>query len=104
MGATMPADGGKSVAADLRARFPAAAWLSGTSLHHAHSAVRFTWRCVDDSTWLSSLQARPPAAHPPPPTRTLPFASPQMLCGADGLLGAALHAFDGFHIRMRLDL
>lgn len=93
MGATMPADGGKSVAAELRARFPAAAWLSGASLHHAHSAVRFSWRCVDDSTWLSSLQARPLAALPPtasqPHTDTRPS---QMLCSASGLLRAAYHA------------
>ncbi len=58
VGATMPAEGKKNVAADLRSLFPDATWLAGASLHQAQAAIRHAWRPVDDGTWLPELKVR----------------------------------------------
>lgn len=41
--ATVPREGGKSVAADLRKRFPGMQWLQGRQLHFANANVQHTW-------------------------------------------------------------
>jgi hypothetical protein len=43
VGATMPREGGKSVAEDLRRRFPAAVWLQGAELHHSKAGTTHEW-------------------------------------------------------------
>ena len=47
--ATMPAEGDTSVGAEIAARFPEAAWLSGRQLHQSKRAVEHDWRRVEDS-------------------------------------------------------
>ena len=39
----MPREGGKSVADDLRQRFPAMQWLQGRELHASKGTVGHTW-------------------------------------------------------------
>jgi hypothetical protein len=56
-GATMPAEGTKNVADELRERHPGATWLAGRALHQAQAALRHDWRRVDDATRLDVLQA-----------------------------------------------
>lgn len=46
--ATMPAEGERSVGAELAARFPEAAWLAGKQLHQSKRAVDHGWRRVED--------------------------------------------------------
>ena len=41
--ATMPGEGKKSTAAELREAFPEAVWLSGARLHQAQRRVRHCW-------------------------------------------------------------
>jgi hypothetical protein len=45
--ATMPAEGERSVGAEIAARFPEAAWLSGRQLHQSKRAVSHEWRRVE---------------------------------------------------------
>ena len=47
IGATMPREGGKSVAADLRKRFPDMEWLQGAELHHSKAGVEHAWVALD---------------------------------------------------------
>lgn len=58
VGATMPAEGKKNVAAELRSLCPDATWLAGASLHQAQAAIRHAWRPVDEGTWLPELKVR----------------------------------------------
>lgn len=46
--ATMPAEGERSVGAELAARFPDATWLAGRQLHQSKRALQHSWRQVDD--------------------------------------------------------
>lgn len=46
--ATMPAEGERSVGAELAARFPEATWLAGRQLHQSKRALQHSWREVDD--------------------------------------------------------
>jgi hypothetical protein len=41
--ATLPREGGKSVAADLAKRFPDLVWLQGRQLHLSKSGVTHSW-------------------------------------------------------------
>ncbi|KAL4422948.1 hypothetical protein ABPG75_009145 [Micractinium tetrahymenae] len=45
--ATMPAEGERSVGAEIAARFPQAAWLAGRQLHQSKRAVEHAWRRVE---------------------------------------------------------
>ena len=54
----MPAEGKKSVAAELRSRYPAAAWLAGPTLHHTTDSVSHDWWLVDGTSLLPALLVR----------------------------------------------
>ena len=57
--ATMPAEGERSVGAELAARFPEAAWLAGRQLHQSKRAVEHGWRLVrDEAHRARALQVR----------------------------------------------
>ena len=43
----MPREGGKSVADDLRKRYPSMQWLQGCELHRSKAAVRHEWLPLD---------------------------------------------------------
>lgn len=43
MGATFPREGGKSVAADIRKRYPAMRWVEGRHLHAGRRNVSHAW-------------------------------------------------------------
>lgn len=47
--ATMPAEGERSVGAEIAARFPQAAWLAGRQLHQSKRALEHAWRRVEDA-------------------------------------------------------
>ena len=66
--ATMPAEGKKSTAADLRAAFPDAVWLAGPQLHRPQRQIAHSWLYLDDpSQWESTLLVCPYCpGHPPP--------------------------------------
>ncbi|PRW20256.1 DEAD-box ATP-dependent RNA helicase 22 [Chlorella sorokiniana] len=46
--ATMPAEGERSVGAELATRFPDATWLAGRQLHQSKRALQHSWRQVED--------------------------------------------------------
>lgn len=46
--ATMPAEGERSVGAEIAERFPDAVWLAGLQLHQSKRSVEHVWRRVDD--------------------------------------------------------
>ncbi|KAK9846625.1 hypothetical protein WJX81_007883 [Elliptochloris bilobata] len=54
--ATLPAEGGRSVANDLKKLQPDAVWVSAPRLHAALRNVRHAWRPVDEGSWRSTLQ------------------------------------------------
>ena len=56
--ATMPAEGKKSTAAELREAFPDAVWLSGTALHRAQRRVWHRWLHVGRDEWEDALVVR----------------------------------------------
>ena len=57
--ATMPAEGKKSTAADLRAAYPEAAWLAGPQLHQTQRQIEHRWIYIDDpSAWHNTLLVR----------------------------------------------
>lgn len=45
----MPAEGERSVGAEIAARFPQAAWLAGRQLHQSKRALEHAWRRVEDA-------------------------------------------------------
>lgn len=93
-GATMPAEGTKNVADDLRERHPGAVWLAGRTLHQPQAAIQHRWRPVTEATRLATLQVGRPsryfklvvAASAPSATLTLSEAglSPMQETVADG--------------------
>jgi hypothetical protein len=58
--ATMPAEGKKSTAAELRAAFPEAVWVSGARLHRPQRRVRHRWVPVGPGDWEAALVVRDP--------------------------------------------
>lgn len=53
--ATMPAEGDTSVGAQLLARFPQAAWLTGRQLHQSKRALLHRWQRVEDEAHRSQM-------------------------------------------------
>lgn len=55
--ATMPAEGERSVGAEIAARFPDATWLAGKQLHQSKRAVQHSWRALaDEAERAAALQ------------------------------------------------
>lgn len=54
--ATLPSEGKKSVANDLRRMFPELVWLAGNRLHQGLSTVTWAWRETTQETWKAALQ------------------------------------------------
>ena len=64
--ATMPSEGKKSIAKDLRQKFPGLIWLAGDRLHQGLSTVSWKWRETTQDTWKAALQvALPPCPSTP---------------------------------------
>lgn len=58
--ATMPSEGKKSTAADLRQICPDALWLNGGGLHQAQLRIQHSWHPITQLTWRQTLQVGPP--------------------------------------------
>ncbi len=54
--ATLPSEGKKSIANDLRRMFPELVWLAGNRLHQGLSTVTWAWRETTQQTWKTALQ------------------------------------------------
>ena len=57
--ATLPSEGKKSIANDLRRMFPELVWLAGNRLHQGLSTVTWAWREITQETWKTALQVLP---------------------------------------------
>ena len=57
--ATLPSEGKKSIANDLRRMFPELVWLAGNRLHQGLSTVTWAWRETTQETWKTALQVLP---------------------------------------------
>lgn len=55
--ATLPSEGGKSVAADIKKLFPRAVWLTSENLHRSVDLVRHKWVKVSYEDWGVVLQS-----------------------------------------------
>lgn len=54
--ATLPSEGKKSIANDLKRKFPDLVWLAGHRLHQGLSTVTWNWQETTQSTWKLALQ------------------------------------------------
>ncbi len=57
--ATLPSEGKKSIANDLRRMFPELVWLAGNRLHQGLSTVTWAWQETTQETWKTALQVLP---------------------------------------------
>lgn len=53
--ATLPSEGKKSTAQDLKNRFPELVWLAGNRLHQGVSTVTWKWRETTEDIWRDAL-------------------------------------------------